>query len=305
MSDPIESLLNDPIVSEIIINDFDKIYFESNGRLQKHKISFSTPHHYMMYIERLCEKFHRPLNREQPFLEMNLDNSRYSLVYGELTTGTPLLSIRKQILSSLTFDKLQTCNWCDEESAIFIKNALQNKKNILIAGPTSSGKTTVLQALLNLTDPAERCILIEDTRELSPPNSASASLLAREFRNGPIAPVSLEDLVRRALRLRPDRLVLGEVRGAEAYSLLLALSTGHKGSLSSLHASNSRQALLRLEMLVQLGAPEWDLRSIRRLITLSTDIIIIVEKTSEGRRLKEICEVKSLEENGIILEQVF
>lgn len=304
MSDPLEPLLNDPLISEIIINDFDKIYFENNGQLQKHKVSFSSAHHYLMYIERLCEKFHRPLNREQPFLEVNLDNSRYSLVYGELTSGTPLLSIRKQILSSLTFETLQDHNWCDEKAANFIKNAIQKKKNILIVGPTSSGKTTVLQALLNLIDQYERCILIEDTKELSPPNSASASLLAREFRNGPIAPISLEDLVRRALRLRPDRIVLGEVRGAEAYSLLLALSTGHKGSLSSLHAANSRQALLRLEMLVQLGAPEWDLRSIRRLITLSTDVIIVVEKTSEGRRLKEICEIKSLEESGIILEQV-
>lgn len=305
MNDPLESLLNDTTVSEIIINDFDKIYYECHGRLQKHNIGFSSPHNYMMYIERLCEKLQRPLNREQPFLEMNLNNNRYSLVYGEITTGVPLLSIRKQIIKSLTFAKLHEAGWCDSTAAAYIKNSVSKKKNILLVGPTSSGKTTVLQSLLYLTAPDERCILIEDTKELVPPNSASASLLAREFRNGPIAPVSLEELVKRALRLRPDRIVVGEVRGAEAYSLMLALSTGHKGSLSSLHAVNARQALLRLEMLVQLGAPEWDLRSIRRLITLSIDLIIVSEKSAEGRILKEICEIKSLEENGIILEKIF
>jgi len=303
--DPLETLLNDPAVSEILINDFDKIYFESNGQLQKHSEYFSSSHSYLMYIEGLCEKLHRPLNREQPFLEMNFNSRRYSLIYGELASGVPLLSIRKQVMNCLTLEALVKSGWCGPEEAAYIENCIRHKKNLLIVGATSSGKTTVLQSLLNLIAPSERCLLIEDTRELQLPNSASASLLAREFRSGPIAPVSLEDLIRRALRLRPDRMIVGEVRGAEAYSLLLALSTGHKGSLSSLHAANARQALLRLEMLVQLGAPEWDMRSIRRLITLSTDAVIVVEKSTEGRKLKEICEVKSLEESGIILEKVF
>jgi pilus assembly protein CpaF len=303
--DPLHVLLNNPSVSEILINDFDKIYFECDGRLQKHNDYFSSSHSYLMYIEGLCEKLHRPLNREQPFLEMNFERHRYSLIYGELSSGAPLLSIRKQVMNSLSLETLVQSGWCGPDEAAYLQTSVQQKKNLLIAGPTSSGKTTVLQSLLNLTGSSERCLLIEDTRELLLPNTASASLLAREFKSGPIAQVSLEDLIRRALRLRPDRLIVGEVRGAEAYSLLLALSTGHRGSLSSVHAANAKQALLRLEMLVQLGAPEWDLRSIRRLITLSTDAIVVVEKTSEGRKLKEICEVKSLEESGIILEKVF
>jgi pilus assembly protein CpaF len=151
----------------------------------------------------------------------------------------------------------------------------------------------------------DRCVIIEDTKELSPPNFVSLSLLAREFSSGSILPVTLEDLIKRALRMRPDRMVVGEVRGAEAYALLLALSTGHKGSFSTIHAHNSKQALLRLEMLVQLGAPDWDIRSIRRLITLSLDYVLVVDKTGGKRRLKEICELKSLEENGIILEKIF
>lgn len=181
---------------------------------------------------------------------------------------------------------------------------MKEKKNILLVGPTSSGKTTCLQALLSLVESDERCILIEDTKELTPPNAVSISLLAREFSFGTIQAVTLEDLIKRAMRLRPDRLIIGEVRGSEAYSLLLALSTGHKGSLSSLHASSAKQALLRLEMLVQLGAPDWEIRSIRRLMTLSLDCLLVVEQTPQGRKLKELCEIKSLEESGIILERI-
>ncbi len=304
VKDPLEALLNNPTVSEILINDYDKIYFESDGQLQRHHETFQSAHHYLLYIERLCETLHRPLNREQPFLEMQMNKSRYTLVFGEISTGGPLLSIRNQIVNSLTLEKLMDNGWCDKAAAAYIEKLIAQKKNIIVCGATSTGKTTVLQSLLNLVEPAERCILIEDTKELSAPNSASINLLSRDYGSGPITPVSLQDLIRRALRLRPDRLIVGEVRGPEAYSLLLALSTGHKGSLSSIHAANAKQSLLRLEMLVQLGAPEWDIRSIRRLLTLSTDAIIAVEKTSEGRKLKEICEVKSLEENGIILERV-
>lgn len=304
-ADPLDDLIANPAVSEILINDYDKVYFETGGILQKHKSPFHSQPHYLLYIEQLCEKLHRPLNREQPFLEMNLNQHRYTLVFGEITSGMPILSIRKRTGRYLDFSQLADSGWCEPSAAEYLHKAVSAKKNILICGATSSGKTTVLQSLLNLTNSSERCLIIEDTKELCVPNSASATLLAREFSSGPIAPVSLEDLIRRALRLRPDRLIVGEVRGAEAYSLLLALSIGHKGSMSSVHAKDAKQALLRLEMLVQLGAPDWDLRSIRRLLTFSIDVIVVVEKSSEGRKLKEICECKSLEESGIILEKVF
>lgn len=302
---PIESLLQDPTVSEVLINDFDRIFFEREGKLLQHDDQFYSQHSYLIYVERLCEKLNRPLNREQPFLELQLNESRYTLIFGELSAGVPVLSIRKQIMKSLNFQKLVSSGWCCTDSASRVAELVQQKKNILVVGATSSGKTTVLQSLLSLVPASERCIIIEDTKELASPNDASVSLLAREFGSGTILTVSLENLIRRALRLRPDRIIVGEVRGAEAYALLLALSTGHRGSLSSLHAANANQALLRLEMLVQLGAPDWDLRSIRRLISLSVDAIIVVEKTTAGRKLKEICVTKSLEENGIILEKVY
>jgi pilus assembly protein CpaF len=302
---PLESLLNDDSVTEILVNNYDQIFFEVAGTLHSHADRFFSMHTYFSYIDRLCEKFGRTLNRERPFLEFQSDNCRYSLIYGELAGGHPILSIRKQNLKKLNFENLLASKWCEPNEAQFLKSLIEGKKNILVVGATSSGKTTTLQALLSLVAENDRCVIIEDTKELSPPNFVSLSLLAREFSSGSILPVTLEDLIKRALRMRPDRMVVGEVRGAEAYALLLALSTGHKGSFSTIHAHNSKQALLRLEMLVQLGAPDWDIRSIRRLITLSLDYVLVVDKTGGKRRLKEICELKSLEENGIILEKIF
>jgi pilus assembly protein CpaF len=302
---PLEILLKDEKVTEILVNDFNKIFYEIEGALYTHPDRFFSLHSYMNFIDRLCEKCGRPFNRERPFLEFQAANCRYSLVFGELASGHPILSIRKQNLRPFKLADLTANNWCEPQASLFITGLVKNKKNILVVGATSSGKTTTLQALLGAVLLNERCVVVEDTKELTLPNSASVSLLSREFSSGAILPVSLEDLIRRALRLRPDRMIVGEVRGAEAYALLLALSTGHKGSLSSLHAATAKQALLRLEMLVQLGAPDWDLRSIRRLITLSLDYIIAVEKTDSGRKLKEICEIKSVEEHGIILEKIF
>lgn len=302
---PLAKLLANENISEILVNDYNKIFFEENGHLQAHDDEFYSPHSYLSYISRLSDRCNRPLNRERPFVETQLDGFRYSLIFSELTDGTPLISIRKPIKKIFNFENLIKYNWCDNNKADLIKNLIKNKKNILVVGSTSSGKTTSLQALLGLIEPNERCVIIEDAKELKTPNEISVSLLAREFGNGSIHPINLEELIKRALRFRPDRLIVGEVRGSEAYSLLLALSTGHRGSLSSLHAADAKQALLRLEMLIQLGAPQWDLRSIRRLITLSLDYILVVEKKDTSRILKEICEIKSAEENGIIIEKVY
>jgi len=191
---PLETLMSDPTVSEILINDFDKIYFEREGRLLQHGELFSSYPQYLIFIEQLCEKLHRPLNREQPFLETQLDKHRYSLVFGELSAGPPLLSIRKQNFQKFSFDSLVAGGWCAKDAAVYIQNTVQLRKNILIVGATSSGKTTSLQSMLNLVDPNERCVVIEDTKEIAAPNAASVTLLSREFGNGSILPVKLEDL---------------------------------------------------------------------------------------------------------------
>ncbi|MGZ3725272.1 MAG: CpaF family protein [Pseudobdellovibrio sp.] len=302
---PLEELLQNDEVSEILVNNFNRIFYEKRGQLFTHPDHFYSPKSYLSYVDRLAQKCGRQLNREKPVLEVQIESSRFTLVYSEISDGAPILSIRKLNHSIISFDHLEKEGWAPPAVISEIKKMVLNKKNILIVGGTSSGKTTAMKCLLNLVGETERVILIEDTRELALPNAASVSLLTREDLSEQIKKITLDFLIKKSLRLRPDRLVIGEIRGAEACSLLQALSTGHSGSLCTLHALNSKQALLRLEMLVQMGAPQWDLRAIRRLIALTLDYVIVVEKKSAERRLKEIHQLKSVEESGITLQQIF
>ena len=171
-------------------------------------------------------------------------------------------------------------------------------------GGTSSGKTSFLQSLLQEFSKNERAVIIEDTQELNLPNSACCSLLTRQDPSGCVRDITMDDLLKRALRLRPDRLVIGEIRGPEAKSLLMALATGHDGSFGSMHARTASEALLRLEMLIQMGAPQWNLKSIRHLIAMTLQNIFVVEKLNGKRQLQGIYQISSLEENGIILQKL-
>jgi pilus assembly protein CpaF len=302
---PLVKLLNDTDVTEILVNSARDIYFEKQGQLKRSADLFLTADHYLAAIDRLTESGQTFLNREKPFIETQMGDWRLTLIFSEISGRSPLLSLRRRSRIPWNLEKLCAANWCAVREYEFLSEALIEKRNILVVGPTSSGKTTVLQALLHSLEASERVLIIEDTQELNLPNQASASLLTRAHVNANVGAIDLTELIQKALRLRPDRLVIGEVRGPEAYALLLALSTGHEGSFGSLHARNTQEALLRLEMLVQLGAPNWSLQSIRRLISLSLDLIVTVEKTPQGRRLKEIAQLHSAEEMGVTTEKVF
>ncbi len=302
---PLTKLLNDPETTEILVNSAQHIYFEKHGQLKRSGDVFVSAEHYLTAIDRLTESCLTFLNREKPFIETQAGEWRLTLIFSEISGRSPLLSMRRRSPIPWNLEKLCAANWCGMAEYELLTEALATKRNILVVGPTTSGKTTVLQALLHSLDANERVLIIEDTQELHLPNQASASLLTRSHINANVGAIGLTELIQKALRLRPDRLVLGEVRGPEAYALLLALSTGHEGSFGSLHARNTQEALLRLEMLVQLGAPNWSLQSIRRLISLSLDLIITVEKTPQGRRLKEIARLHSAEEMGITTEKLF
>ena len=187
----------------------------------------------------------------------------------------------------------------------FLKKIIQLQKNFLVIGSTGEGKTTVVNALLSETDSYERSLIIEDTQEIQLPNSLSIRLLTRDETQNGLCSVDQGQLVKRALRLRPDRLVMGEIRGNEAKDFIMALSTGHRGSFGTLHAKDPQQALLRLEMLIQMGAPHWKLSAIRRLLSLSLDLIIATKKDSSGqRKLEGIYRINSLEENGFLIERL-
>lgn len=300
---PIEKLLSDLDVTEILCNQFDQIYFEKNGVLEKLNDQFNSATSYQDFIERLCQKCNTFINREKPFVECQIENLRITIIYQDLARGFPLLAIRKKRDRVWPLEHLKNLGWCKENQLEQLKMMIQQKKNFLVVGGTGSGKTTVLQSLLTLTGPSERTVIIEDTQELVPTNTCSTSLLTHSNTLDPLLNISMDDLLKRTLRLRPDRIGVGEIRGPEAKTLLMALSTGHDGSFGSMHARTAQEAVLRLEMLVQMGAPEWSLQSIRRLIGITLQTIVVVERRGANRCLEGIYEISSVEETGITIHQ--
>ncbi len=296
---PIQNYIDDPDVTEILVNQPDQVIYEKFGVLNLAEDFFFNRETYHECIERLCQMCGSYINKEKPFIETQIGHLRMTIIYGDLSRGYHLLSIRKQSKKTMTLEQLHQKDWCTDAELILLKRIIEQKENFIVVGGTSSGKTTVLQALLKEINPASRNILIEDTQELRPTNSLSVSLLTKTDFTHPKNSVTMTDLLKRALRLRPDRLIIGEIRGGEATDLLMALSTGHEGSFGSLHAKNHSEALLRLEMLIQMGAPRWQQDSIRKLIGLTIKYIIVVKKEKSRRLLEGIFKLTSVESNGI------
>ena len=301
---PISQLISDSEVTEVLINAYDQIFYEKAGTLHKHGDHFFSEASYLAFIDRISQKCNTYMNRDKPFIETQFENMRVTLIFAELSRGNCLVSIRKQPHSVWTLEKLQKVGWCSDLQLMHIQKILHEKKNFLVIGGTGCGKTSFLQALLQELPDLERLVIIEDTQELQPPNKTSVSLLTRQDPSRVVSDVTMDDLLKRSLRLRPDRLVLGEIRGSEAKSLLMMMATGHDGSFGSLHARSAPEALLRLEMLVQMGAPQWTLQSIRNLMAMTIKNIFVIEKLNGTRKLKAIFEITSVEESGLTLQQV-
>ncbi|MFZ3230819.1 MAG: ATPase, T2SS/T4P/T4SS family [Pseudobdellovibrio sp.] len=300
----LDDLLVDDEITEILVNRFDQIFFEKHGCLIQSTDHFFSEQTYFSVLDRLSQKCNSYLNREKPFVEAQYKNWRITILFSELSRGSNLLSIRKQPNDVWTLERLKKLDWCTDQQFKLIENIFVNQKNFLVVGGTGSGKTSFLQSLLQKFSETERAVIIEDTQELHPPNQSCCSLLTRQDPSQSVADVTMDDLLKRALRLRPDRLVIGEIRGAEAKSLLMALATGHDGSFGSMHARTASEALLRLEMLIQMGAPQWNLKSIRNLIAMTLQNIFVVEKLNGKRRLSGIYQITSVEENGILLQRL-
>ncbi len=301
---PVAELVEDNQVTEILVNSFDQIFYEKAGRLFKYDDHFFSEASYLAFIDRLSQSCNTYMNRDKPFVETQLGNLRITLIFSELSRGTCLASIRKQPLATWTLDEFKKREWCSDRQLQIIRDVLAQKKNFLVVGGTGTGKTSFLQALLQHLPELERSVIIEDTQELRPPNKVSTSLLTRQDPSRSVSDVTMDDLLKRALRLRPDRLVIGEIRGPEAKSLLMAMATGHDGSFGSLHARTAAEALSRLEMLIQMGAPQWTLHSIRKLMAMTVQNIFVIEKVNGIRRLQGIYEITSLEEQGLIIQNL-
>ncbi len=304
-SGPLDSLLNDINVTEIIVNSWQDIWYEKDGKFHKSEDAFLNPTTFHNYVHRLCKELRAQITFDQPFLCITKNNLRYHIVSPTISGDDYCLSIRKHRKAEWTMKELKQKGSISESQYELIKTIITERKNFLVIGATGSGKTTFLNCCLKLIENHQRTILIEDTSELITPNSLSTKLLTRKDSHGLLNPIDLTMLIREALRMRPDRLILGEVRGPEAKDLLLALSTGHEGSIGTLHAVSAHEALIRLEMLIQLGAPQWSLDAIRRLIYFSLHFIVTIERDKHGQRsIKDIHKISGLESFGFLLEKL-
>lgn len=301
---PLEALIADEEVTEILVNGWDNIWFEKFGRLQRWGDRFLSPQSYRLCLDKICDQCRSLVTVERPMAHGHLEGLRVQIVGSELTQDQSILSLRRHPKNPWNFERLLEVGWASRDCLSQLESWLRNQRNFLVVGPTGSGKTSILNACLQKLPQEERVLLLEDTKELCLPNKVSQRFLTRQDPQGILPEIGMTELVRQSLRMRPDRLVLGEIRGNEAKDFLMALSTGHAGSFGTIHASSAHQALIRLEMLIQLGAPNWSLSAIRKLIYLSLQGILVVERTPAGqRRLKGLYRISSLEESGFLIEE--
>lgn len=298
---PIEGLIDKDDVNEILINGPNQIWYETQGQMHQLEDQFYSNISFDNFVHRICQESQLKLDLAQPAQNAKWKQFRVHII------GPPLaknicLSLRAHPTNPWSFKKLQEKHWSEEKGIKLIQGLVQSQKSLLIIGPTGSGKTSVLNACLSEIPPNERCLILEDTNEIALPNEVSVKLLSRHSEHEGLKDYHLSDLVYQSLRMRPDRIIVGEMRGGEAKDFLMSLSTGHYGGMSTLHAESPQQALLRLEMLIQLGAPQWNLRSIRSLIHLGLSHIICLGK---NRTLQSVYKISSLEAHSLLLECLF
>lgn len=291
--DVLQPLVDDPTVTEIMINGPDNVFIEQNGRLFKKDISFGTAEHLENIIQKIVAPVNRIVNESTPIVDARLrDGSRVNIVLPPVALSGPTVTIRKFPEKPMTVQQLIAYKSITPEVAELLERMVKAKYNIFISGGTGSGKTTFLNALSNFIPHDERVITIEDSAELQ--IRGVDNLVRLETKNANMegkGEISIRDLIRSSLRMRPDRIVVGEVRGAEALDMLQAMNTGHDGSLSTGHSNSTHDMLSRLETMVVTGA-EIPLEAIRQQIASAVDIIIQLSRLRDkSRRTVEICEV--------------
>ncbi len=300
---PLVSLIDREDLFEIILQGPHKIHYEDSSGMKNLGDVFLCQRSFNQFIDRMIKRAGLLINQSQPFANGTLDGFRLHMVIPPIV-DTPTLTLRKHRNLNLTWNNLLEQGFLNHSQSEILHQLIQNRANMIIVGPTGSGKTTFLNTLLSLVSPLERVICLEDTDELSREHPFLCKLLTREFCPDTLKRIDLTELLKQSLRMRPDRIVVGEVRGGEAKDLLQALSTGHSGSWGTLHAESGRQALLRLEMLIQMGAPQWNLHSIRQLIQMSLDYIVVLKGDRMSKGIQEISRIRSVESFGLLLEEV-
>jgi pilus assembly protein CpaF len=303
---PIEPLLNDPSISEIMINGPHLIFIERNGCLSQSQVVFENNQHLMNVIDRMVAPIGRRVDESSPMVDGRLpDGSRINVIIPPLALSGPTVTIRKFGLKVFTFDGLIENGTVSSEMAEFLRKAVKGRLNILVTGGTGSGKTTLLNALSGLIPPNERIVTIEDAAELKFSQPHVVRLESRPANIEGRGRVAIRDLVINALRMRPDRIVVGEVRGGETLDMLQAMNTGHNGSLTTAHANSPTEALSRLETMALMAGLELPIVVIRAQIAGAFDLIVHMERRADGRRLLSAAmELAGLDDDRIVLRPI-
>ncbi|PKK90461.1 MAG: hypothetical protein CVV64_08835 [Candidatus Wallbacteria bacterium HGW-Wallbacteria-1] len=305
---PLEDLLADSTVDEIMVNRPDQIYIEEKGKLRLSDKKFLNEEQIMAVIERILMPIGKSINELNPFVDGRLrDGSRINAIIRPLAIDSPMITIRKFSKSFLTMEQLiANCNAISRDMATFMKILVKMRKNIIISGGTGTGKTTFLNILSGFIDEHERIITIEDSAELKLQQAHIGRLETRTANVEGKGIVAIRDLVRNALRMRPDRIIVGECRGEEALDMLQAMNTGHDGSISTVHANSPQDALSRLETMVLMAGMELPARAIREQITSAIDIIVQVARLGDGsRKIVRITEVAGIDNLVIGTNDIF
>lgn len=304
---PLSPLLEDPGISEIMVNRYDEIYVERAGRLLRHGGAFSSEQAVLGVIERIVAPIGRRIDESTPMVDARLpDGSRVNAVVSPVALKGASLTIRKFPRHALDMDDLVRVGSLDDAMAYFLDVCVRERVNIVVSGGTGSGKTTLLNILSNAIPDGERIVTIEDAAELRLRHAHLVGLEARPANIEGRGRVEIRDLVRNALRMRPDRIVVGECRGAEAFDMLAAMNTGHEGSLTTLHANSPRDALARLETMVLMAGMDLPLAAAREHIASSIHLIVQQSRLTDGRRaVTSIVEITGMESGRTQTQEIF
>jgi pilus assembly protein CpaF len=304
---PLEPLLGDPTISDILVNSHSTIYVERRGKLEVTNVAFKDDEHLMRVIERIVSSVGRRIDESSPMVDARLrDGSRVNAIIPPLSIDGPVLSIRRFGAEPLRMDSLIENKALTRDIADMMQMCVSARLNVLISGGTGAGKTTLLNALSAYIPEDERIVTIEDSAELQLQQPHVVRLETRPPNIEGKGEVTQRDLVRNALRMRPDRIVIGEVRGGEAIDMLQAMNTGHDGSLTTIHANTPRDALARLETMIQMTGMRLSDRAMRQQIAAAINLVVQVARLSDGtRRVTAISEITGMEGETITMQEIF
>lgn len=304
---PLEHLLNDPTVSDILVNHPQEVYVERGGRLELTRIVFADVDHLLRIVQRIVGLVGRRLDRSSPLVDARLpDGSRVNAVIPPLSLGSPKLSIRRFVKSNFDLNVLRDNGSLNQAMSTFLQAAIESRISILFSGGTGAGKTTMLSALSSAIPTEERIVTIEDSAELVLQHPHVVRMETRPANQEGSGEYTLRDLVRNSLRMRPDRIIVGEVRGEEAIDMVQAMNTGHEGSMTTVHANGTKDALARLELMIAMSKVDLPAETVREFIALAIPLVVQLARFKDGqRRVTRISELISDGAGDIEVADIF